>query len=186
MPPPQAELRRRARWLHHGLSLIAGCLGASALVSMVSDWTGRNNEVLRVLAAEAERHPAWELYAAYCRDRLRGLRKQALSRLDEFLQQAQNWPFPERREFVDWLCSKLEKHGPLLTAPLPRPLLHSLIRPTLSEWAEADPDDPRPHRWQGIFRVDDDAIGHLRHAIAVDPTEQLARIRLAQLLISRL
>ena len=59
-------------------------------------------------AADAERVPAWEGYARYCRFREQGLRREALRCLDEFLGAAERWGFEERQQFAAWLAGLLE------------------------------------------------------------------------------
>jgi hypothetical protein len=43
------------------------------------------SEAMRLVASDAEREPAWYSYARYCRERERGLRKQALRHLETFV-----------------------------------------------------------------------------------------------------
>lgn len=154
---------------------------------------------MRLIASEAEREPAWHAYAHYCRERERGLRKQALQNLETFVGTAERWPFESRLSFVAWLCAHLERPGWARFDLTPHPLANRILRPTLVEWTSRDPRSPLPHRWLGMFfgysyldiragRVVPPASveHHLRRAIELDPTEQPARVRLAELLIGGL
>jgi hypothetical protein len=136
-------------------------------------------------AAGAERVPAWEGYARYCRFRERGLRREALRSLDEFLRAAERWTFEERREFAGWLSRPLEARETPYDDLTPHPLIARLLRPTLLEWAEREPGAALPHRWLGMFfsgyphaMTGLSSQEHLRRAVELDPREQPSRIRL--------
>lgn len=154
---------------------------------------------MRLIASEAEQEPAWQAYAHYCRERERGLRKQALRSLGAFVGTAEWWPFEARLSFVAWLCAHLERPGWARFDLTPHPLTNRILRPTLEEWTTHDPRAPLPHRWLGMFfgysypgiraglvGPPDSVEKHLRRAIELDPTEQPARVRLAELLIGGL
>jgi hypothetical protein len=156
-------------------------------------------QAMLTAAEAAERSPAWVDYAHYCRNRERGLRREALVRLNEFIRTAETWPFEQRREFTAWLSGLLETPGWEHYDLAPYPLVTQLLRPALYEWLERQPTSPLPHRWLGMFFADypfninvvtaglapapPTAAEHLRCALALDATEQPARVRLASLLI---
>lgn len=155
------------------------------------------SEAMRLVASGAEREPAWHTYARYCRERGRGLRKQSLRHLEAFVAEAEQWPFGARLSFVAWLCVHLERPGWMRFDLTPYPLTNRLLRPTLVEWANRDPRASLPHRWLGIIcsylgiraglmEPPDSVEHHLGRAIELDPTEQPARLRLAELLIGGL
>ena len=154
---------------------------------------------MRVVASDAERELAWYTYGHYCRERELGLRKQALRNLETFVAAAERWPFEARLSFVAWLCAHLERPGWARFDLTPHPLTNRLLRPTLVEWTTRDPRAPLPHRWlgmlfgysyleirAGLMEPPDSVEHHLRRAIELDPTEQSARVRVAELLISGL
>ena len=79
----------------------------------------------------------------------------------------------------------------------PYPLTNRLLRPTLVEWTTRDPRASLPHRWLGIIcnylgiragliEPPESVEHHLGRVIELDPTEQPARVRLAELLIGGL
>jgi len=154
---------------------------------------------MRLIASEADREPAWQAYARYWRERERGLRKQALRNLETFVGTAERWPFEARLSFAAWLCAHLERPDWARFDLTPHPLTTRTLRPTLVEWTTRDPNAPLPHRWLGMFfgygyqglragmvEPPDSVEQHLRRAIELDPTEQPARVRLAELLIGGL
>jgi hypothetical protein len=157
------------------------------------------SEATRLVASDAEREPAWYTYARYCRERGLGLRKQALGNLETFVAAAERWPFEARLSFVAWLCAHLERPGWARFDLTPHPLTNRLLGPTLLEWTARDPRAPLPHRWLGMFfgyghpgiraalvEPPGSVEHHLRRAIELAPTEQPARVRLAELLIGGL
>ena len=156
------------------------------------------NKCLRNVAALASSNAEWADYAAYCTDRERGLRRPAFQHLDCFLVIAQSWTVDERKEFVNWLCMRLAEFGESDGYGLiPRPLVDQLIFPTLGEWAEVESKDATPCRWLGLFfggvaysgmraglsHGTIDAYSHLRAALERDPFEQLARVRVIEMLV---
>ena len=155
------------------------------------------SEAMRLVASDAEREPGWHTYARYCRERERGLRKQSLRHLETFVAEAEQWPFGARHCFVAWLCVHLERPGWMRFDLTPYPLTNRLLKPTLVEWTTRDPRASLPHRWLGIIcsylgtraglmEPPESVEHHLGRAIELDPTEQPARVRLAELLIGGL
>lgn len=152
------------------------------------------DELLKLLSEGAASRPAWQEFVAYCNQRERGLRQDALLHLHAFIEQAKGWDDSAQREFVSWLFDMLEQHAGYHDQ-LPSPLAMQLLMPALHAWIEADPGDPRPHRWLAMFfreelyrtndytRVNDPVDAHLRAAIAADPAEQPSRIELVVKLI---
>lgn len=153
----------------------------------------READSLNAIAADAEAVPQWHPYAAYCRARAMGLRADALAHLEAFLEGALQWPYPDRRAFVSWLCERKQRVS-ITDKDLPFPLFTLLVRPTLEEWAWVESRDPRPHRWLGMFlrfgrtsREDDErAEAELRIAVDLDPEEQPARVQRAHDILAHL
>ena len=152
--------------------------------------------LLGTLAAEAGRVPEWSHYAAYCHDRAHGLRRAALEHMHAFVAETDAWDDSARRAFVEWLCVQLEPHLDVAHHATRQQMVERLIHPTLRRWTGTDINDPRPHRWLGMLfagyryyraNAENDppvnAKEHLRKAIAKDPHEQPARIRLVELLL---
>ena len=55
---------------------------------------------------------------------------------------------------------------------MPHPLRVNFLEPTLVEWIVNKPESGEPHRWLGT-------LNHLEAAIRLDPTDQIARERMA-------
>jgi hypothetical protein len=118
--------------------------------------------------------------------------------LGRFVNSATQWPFKQRREFVNWLCEHLANYEQSDAYGLsPHPLATQLVVPTLEEWIAIDRTDSTPCRWAGMFfskvaygvlraglaPATFQAIGHLRDAITRNPRDEAARIRLIELVI---
>lgn len=130
-------------------------------------WRDSYFKTLKELAAEAAANPEWTDYAAYCTEHERGLRREAFTILNRFIVQMERTSFEGRRRFISWLLNRADlREGSDLAVP--HPLRQRIIEPTLAEWLKAEPLSSEPHRWLGGY-------DHLKQAILLDPTDQVAR-----------
>lgn len=130
------------------------------------------NEALCAIATVAEEQPAWADYAAYCRAREAGQRKDAFRQLETFLRAAAGWADGQRQAFAAFLLPFVETVAGADQGPLPHPLRERLLRPTLAAWCATETADSRPFRWYGkLFRSE----AHLQQALAIDPADDQAR-----------
>jgi hypothetical protein len=130
-------------------------------------WRDRYFQTVKEVAVEAGDTPQWADYAAFCTEKERGLRQQAMSLLNRFISSLEGAPFPERRRFVSWLLDKTDgREGQHMLVP--HPLFKRVIEPTLLEWTSTEPACSEPHRWLGGYE-------HLKHALELDPADELAR-----------
>jgi len=156
------------------------------------------NECLRAVAAQASANEAWSEYAQYCRDRERGLRRRAFQHLETFLTSARAWSFDDRSAFANWVCLRITEFGESDSCGLvPQPLAAQLVVPTLREWAERETTDSIPYRWLGLYfsgvvyaglragltRGAVNAYSLLREALRRNPNDDLARIRLVEMVV---
>jgi hypothetical protein len=122
----------------------------------------------------------------YCRLRAKGLRKEAMRALAEFLDRATELPFIDRQAFV----LALTEHRKVFSDPrllCPEPLVTRLVLPTLKEWLRGDPDSAAACFLLGTYSVGTTAaVGEtpvecFRKAIVLDPKHQGARIAFVSL-----
>src|SRR5688500_12232733 len=66
-------------------------------------WRDEDFSSLSEASRIASDNPAWTEFAKYCELLERGLRKDALAHLSEFIESTLIWSFAERKEFVSWL-----------------------------------------------------------------------------------
>src|SRR5687768_8198147 len=134
-------------------------------------WRDQIAQRLIEVATEARKRDA-PGFAVYCQFRAEGLRPQALGALAEFIVSARAWPLQRRTMFVDWIeCEALA--SPAVRELVPQPLRIGFVDPTLSEWSLTSPGDPRCWRW---LPPPDGP----RKALELDPSDQVARQRLAE------
>ena len=156
------------------------------------------NECLRSVAGQASANVAWSDYAQYCRDREGGLRRRAFQHLERFLGSAISWSFDDRAEFANWLFVRIAEFGESNSCGLvPQPLAEQLVVPTLREWAARETTESIPCRWLGMYfsgvvysglraglsKGVDDAYSLLREALRRNPNDDLARIRLIEMIV---
>jgi hypothetical protein len=139
-------------------------------------WRNNAFHSLAEAASYASAIPAWNEYARFCELLARGLRKDALAHLVTFTKQATDWPFPQKKEFISWLYHFAQQHADTYLL-IPHPLYEEFIKPTLEGWIEREPDNGEPHRWLGTAE-------HLKEAIRLNPTDEIARSRLAETVIN--
>lgn len=140
------------------------------------DYWGRASfESLSALAQEFAGHSDLVGLAEYCRLRDKGLRSQALIRLDEFLNQASLWASDRaRRHVILILEANDQNHSHQFMC---HPLLTQLIYPTLEQWINDEPLDAEPLGWIGLLRCDASA---LKRALCLRPNDIRIRRQLIE------
>lgn len=128
-------------------------------------WNKDNFAGLLELAKEFAKTPELAGLAEYCLMREKGLRSQALARLNHFLAETKLWDVDiARRQVITILeanaCTPAAHH--FMTFPL----MGQLIFPTLDRWLVDEPSAICPIRWLGLLRSDPDA---LNLALSLDP-----------------
>jgi hypothetical protein len=137
--------------------------------------TKEQNRALLEVGNASLGNPEWTSYADYCFAKEKGLRKEALSHLERFLQEASKWNFDERISFVQFLFYLMDKVDESDNGPFPNPLSEKLVKPTLEVWCSIEAEDPRPFRWYGkTYRSKD----HMLRALEIDPADDRARLTL--------
>ncbi|MFN5027788.1 MAG: hypothetical protein ACK5D9_01440 [Burkholderiales bacterium] len=137
-------------------------------------WNKDNFVGLLELARELETALSLRALAEYCVLREKGLRAQALARLDGFLSEATLWEVDMRRSNV---LTILQASARISTAHqfMTHALRTQLVYPTLEQWITSEPDAVEPVRWLGLLRSDPDA---LRRALQLEPSDVPVRRRL--------
>ena len=139
-------------------------------------WRDNAFHSLTEAASRASNFPAWTEYARFCELLDRGVRKEALAHLAVFVEQAVTWPFAEKKEFISWLYPFIQEHNDTCLL-IPHPLYEEFVKPTLLEWIEREPITAEPRRWLGTPE-------HLKEAVRLDPSDEIARSRLTETVIN--
>jgi hypothetical protein len=137
-------------------------------------WNKDNFEGLLDLARELGQIPELALLSEYCVLREKGLRKQALNRLNEFLDTASSWEVESARRLVLSILSA-DARTPEAHQFMSHPLVERLIFPVLEQWRSDCPSAVEPLRWLGLLRQDSKA---LKAALSLDPADVPVRRRL--------
>jgi len=127
---------------------------------------------LRVVAKNAAERSDWQDYSSYCTLREKGLRKQALQKLETFLNLTDRWELSQRTDFTTFLFTQFETIKYAQDLAFPHSLKVSLIKQTLENWCDIEEGDSRPFRWYGKYF---NSIDHLKKALQVCPEDDIAR-----------
>lgn len=141
---------------------------------MMHYWNKDSFEGLLDLAQELGKTPELELLSEYCLLRERGLRQQALHRLNEFLDKASSWNVETARSLVLTILSA-DARTPEAHQFMTHPLLTRLIFPVLEQWVIDRPSALEPLRWLGMLRSN---VAALEKALSLDPTDVPVRRKL--------
>lgn len=131
------------------------------------------------------KNPDHRKYAQFAEMREKGLRKKSLAVLREFVEEMKKQPFDQRREFVLLFCETALKWGGDSYLLKPQPLLKFIVRPTLKEWIEKDPESPLACRWSGTYFEGDwkQKVEFFRKATTLDPKDDYSRSQLINCLL---
>ena len=133
---------------------------------------------LAALASQAGERADWRGFVRFCEFQRKGLRADALKSLGEFLDEAANWPFEARLQFIRWLFDTWRP-----SRDLPQPLHARLAVPTIREWANRDPQQALAHLWLGLLGCDNPRL-EVEWALELDPTLESAREALVQWIVA--
>ncbi len=138
-------------------------------------------DAMLLLAAEVSRDPLWLPLAEYYESRERGLRDSAHQAAGRFAESARRWSFEERKRFSLWLMDRTGRVGELcgqskfksrystggsgLFAPFV--VVEAVVRPTLAEWVQKEPENPEPRFWLALY--DKSPWEHVGDALRLDP-----------------
>ncbi len=134
-------------------------------------WNKPNFEGLLRLSVELDAHPDLEPLASYCRFREQGLRRQAFSELERFLEASRAFDSATASAAaIDILESNARARG--VHQFLAQPLVAGFLMPTLRKWQDEEPHSSLPVRWLGILSGD---IELLAKALSMCPEDKPVR-----------
>ena len=139
-------------------------------------WRKENFEGLQQISEYLAGKEPLSKFKEYCEYREKGLRKEAFAKLNEFIDGALDWKFNDKKEFSDWVLW-VNNGSPEIIDLIPQPLKARFIEPVLKEWKEIEPNNSAPFRWSG-------GLEDLRKAIQLNQDDQIARIKLAEIILT--
>ena len=155
------------------MSILKPLFGAvTTLKRMMSNSNSRFINLKSLAECYIDRE-GWQSFGRYCLQKERGLKKPALDAVQDFIAQQADRTVAEQRALADELAG-LVYANPHIHALLAHPL-KVYLQQVFSHWAEAQNDDPRPHRWLGFltFQQTLDRTFYQR-ALLIDPDDQIS------------
>jgi hypothetical protein len=142
-------------------------------------WNRENFEGLTSLSLELRTDSRLESLARYCDLREKGLRRQGLTELRAFIEQARSWDVTARREAATRI---LDAHWKMPQAHwfLTEPLRKQFLERVLEEWRAVEPDNPVPTRYLALLCHDRKL---LYDALGMKPKDDQVRAMIAAQLI---
>lgn len=134
------------------------------------------NAACLIVGNEAKTNPTWVDFSAYCLLREQGLRDKAFEHLRAFTVQTQTWEFESKKEFVLWLCGKMDSVNDADYGPYPALLRNSLFAPFFNEWLTREPENDDAYSLKARYLNEHEAY---HTAIGINSRNQRARYAIA-------
>ena len=138
-------------------------------------WNQQNFEGLKSIGDKYVSIQGYEAFGRYCLLKEKGLKKQAVAAVKEFVASAKEKSIESQRKIVSEIASlgfwNDEVHQ-LIAHPL-----KVYLQEVLSSWAVEEKTDATPHRWLGYISGD---LSAYENALAIDPEDEICITRLAQ------
>jgi len=139
-------------------------------------WNRSNFEDLLKLAEELHADANLGPLSSYCRYRKKGLRREAFSELERFLEASRSFDSAAARAAavrILELNARASKAHQFLT----QPLVTRFLIPTLKAWMDDEPAASTPVRWLGLMSRDNSL---LERALSLSPEDTPVRKRLIE------
>lgn len=141
---------------------------------MIYYWNKTNFEGLKDIGAHYSTKEGYKLYGEYCLLREKGIRKKALSKIEEFINYLGSQPVEFQREvaveITELQSDKLFSVHQMMVKPLA-----SYFEQIFESWARLEPQNPIPYRWLG-FRTGNDE--HYRKALELNSDDEFSALEL--------
>ncbi|MEM7172363.1 MAG: hypothetical protein AAF530_19505 [Pseudomonadota bacterium] len=134
-------------------------------------WNQDNFQSLAKLANLLEQDTQLALLASYCRLREEGRRKEAFQALEGFLDKVKTLSLERRYQIANEILEAKETL-PQAHQFMSQPLWERLIKPTINQYLDKNPDCLSALRWHGIYS---NSSKSLRKLLELDPSDHLAR-----------
>lgn len=127
---------------------------------------------------ESFRHIKWaQLYIQYVGLRNRGLKKQSMIALVEFIKDFTLQSKEQKRSFLDEVYHETFRSKEYSTY-LPQNLVEQVFKPEIKNWIDEEPHNVIPYRWSYDLQ-------NLKKAVEISPTDQISLVLFGEKLIGR-
>ncbi len=123
----------------------------------------------------------YEAFASYCFLKEKGLKKEALKAINEFISSTKCMSIEEQRRIADEIIS-LSYHNKDIHQLISHPLMQFLLE-VFKNWAEEVSEDVIPYRWLGYISND---LENYEKALEINPTDEISIIMLVQASLSHI
>ncbi len=141
-------------------------------------WNQQNFEGLKSIGEKYSSVSDFELFGKYCLLREKGLKKQSVVAINEFVSLIGKQSTKKQREIATEL-SALSFWNRDIHQLVSHPL-KVFLKDVLEKWTEEDITDAVPYRWLGYISGD---LSQYKKALEIDPTDEICITRLAQSLL---
>lgn len=138
-------------------------------------WNKNNFEGLESVGEKYSSIEGYELFGVYCLQKGKGLKKQAVASIKEFVSNMKAESVEKQRAISEEL-SELAFHNREIHQLLAYPLL-VYLEVVLEQWQSDDPRNPTPLKWLGYIDGD---VSYYERALKLDPRDEVCISRIAQ------
>jgi len=138
-------------------------------------WNKDNFEGLESVGEKYSSIEGYELFGAYCLQKGKGLKKQAVGSIKDFVSVAKTEPVEKQRAIAEEL-SELGFWNGQIHQLLAHPLL-VYLKGVLEQWHSDDPINPTPLKWLGYIDRD---MSCYEKALKLAPNDEVCISRIAQ------
>ncbi len=138
-------------------------------------WNKSNFEGLKTIGEKYISLPNYELFGNYCLQKERGLKKLAITSIQQFISLSRHLPLQQQRKIAEELASLcyVNRHiHQLLAHPLT-----IYIKEVLTLWIVDEANNPSPHKWLGYLDGD---TALYEKVLQLDPSDEFCIYHIAQ------
>ncbi|MDD9899917.1 MAG: hypothetical protein OXT65_02950 [Alphaproteobacteria bacterium] len=136
-------------------------------------WNKDNFEGLKDIAENYSSQQEFLLFSRYCHFKERGLKKEALKNIEQYVSELKNKPKLQQNGIAEELCELAFFNGHVhQLIPFP---LQTTLHEILKQWVIDEPSNPKAYRWLGYISGN---IEFYKTALELDPNDEISITRL--------
>ncbi|WP_282628375.1 hypothetical protein [Empedobacter sedimenti] len=132
----------------------------------------RFDDIDRIAIERYSHNLKWELFHRYLVKKNKGIRKEALRDLEEFIVEFRNWEYQDQKDFVLSIVD-FEDEIPNTTSSYFATPLSLMMQDFMNDWIKSENNDSTPFRWLAQKNNDTEMA---RKALSINPNDDLARL----------